>query len=159
MSYIHEEWKPVVGFAQYVVSNCGRIRHVDKIAYRNPTPNTNGYLSLTVTREGKKHTRMIHTLVARAFLGERPFGYQINHIDANRQNNFATNLEYVTPAGNSQHAVKMRPPRTLARPAYRIPKANVDIIRICLPFYSNRELATLFGVTKTTVAKIRNGLR
>lgn len=48
----------------------------------------------------------VHSLVAHAFIGPRPPGLQINHIDADRTNNHFSNLEYVTGSENMQHAVK-----------------------------------------------------
>ena len=46
----------------------------------------------------------MHSLVALVFIGPRPEGKQINHIDGVRPNNSANNLEYVTPSENNFHA-------------------------------------------------------
>lgn len=63
----------------------------------------------------------LHHVVAEAFIGARPAGYVINHMDGNKQNNCAKNLEYITPSENSKHAanhigrrkgpVKIQPPK------------------------------------------------
>lgn len=58
--------------------------------------NNSGYLIMNV--EGK--TRTVHSLVAEAFLGPRPEGYDIDHIDGNKTNNTAENLRYVTHTEN-----------------------------------------------------------
>ena len=42
----------------------------------------------------------IHKLVAEYFIGERPEGYEIDHIDGNYLNNRADNLRYVTRREN-----------------------------------------------------------
>jgi hypothetical protein len=47
----------------------------------------------------------VHSLVARAFIGERPLGYVINHIDHDIYNNSVTNLEYITHSQNHIHAI------------------------------------------------------
>lgn len=52
------------------------------------------------------HTRkMIHKLVAEAFLGNKPPKHEINHKDGNKSNNHASNLEYVTHKENIRHAL------------------------------------------------------
>lgn len=47
----------------------------------------------------------VHVLVAIAFIGKKPFkNAQVNHIDSNRKNNHASNLEWVTPSQNIKHS-------------------------------------------------------
>ena len=48
--------------------------------------------------------RRIHVLVAELFLGDRPDGMQIDHIDGDKSNNCLENLEYVTPKENTIRA-------------------------------------------------------
>jgi hypothetical protein len=45
----------------------------------------------------------IHHLIAAAWLGERPAGMIIDHIDGDQQNNAASNLRYVTHSQNSMN--------------------------------------------------------
>ena len=47
-------------------------------------------------RKGKTHRVMIHSVVAECWLGDRPEGYQVDHIDRNAHNNDYRNLRYVT---------------------------------------------------------------
>ena len=41
-----------------------------------------------------------HSLVAHFYIGSRPKGYDINHIDGNKGNNHFSNLEYITHSEN-----------------------------------------------------------
>ena len=64
---------------------------------------TSRYLCVTLSKEGSKgRGRMVtvHSLVAQAFLGDRPKGMVIDHIDGNRFNNHYTNLRYCTQKEN-----------------------------------------------------------
>lgn len=52
---------------------------------------------VTFCRFKKKTKRiMIHTVVAECWLGEKPSGFEIDHIDRNSHNNNYRNLRYVT---------------------------------------------------------------
>lgn len=46
-----------------------------------------------------------HELIAAAWIGPRPDGNEIDHIDGNTKNNKPTNLEYVTPFENKYRAL------------------------------------------------------
>lgn len=109
-----EVWRAVVGYeGLYEVSDQARLR-VDptRSVHGNVQPGriltqwatTNGYLKVALTRDGRTRTTLAHAVVAGAFLGPRPDGQHINHIDNTRTNNVPSNLEYVTPAENAQHA-------------------------------------------------------
>jgi hypothetical protein len=64
------------------------------------------YLVVTLTDPSSKKRlhRTVHSLVALSFIGDRPQGYLINHIDGNKENNCVWNLEYCTPSENATHA-------------------------------------------------------
>ena len=100
----NELWKPVVGYeGVYSVSSFGRIRrdslargtskgHILKHNFDN-----RGYPVIQLTRKSKKRSFKCHALVAAAFLGPRPEGLQVNHIDGNYKNNREENLELLCP--------------------------------------------------------------
>ncbi len=104
-----EDWRPVVGFEDlYDVSSLGRVCRIDGRTARGPmhtTPSKDGYLTLGLCRDGRKANYKVHTLTALAFLGPRPTGSVINHLDGVKTNNVAANLEYVSPSENIRHAV------------------------------------------------------
>lgn len=64
--------------------------------------NNDGYLIVNMNRK----TYPIHSLVAKFIIGERPQGLCVNHIDGNKLNNAASNLEYVTLAENTKHSIR-----------------------------------------------------
>ena len=61
--------------------------------------NMKGYRVVTLCY-GKRETKIVHRLVAEAFLGPCPEGFQVSHLDESRDNNNASNLAYVSAKEN-----------------------------------------------------------
>lgn len=60
-----------------------------------------GYYCVSVIfDDGSKKKKTTHSLVCEAYHGERPTGYECDHIDGDPHNNHASNLEWVTPEEN-----------------------------------------------------------
>lgn len=66
-----------------------------------------GYKALCLYRKGKYKRVFAYRVVARVFIGERPENHVVNHIDADKSNNFYQNLEYVTHQQNLDHARRL----------------------------------------------------
>lgn len=113
------EWRAVAGAPLYEVSSDGRVRSNSKLCKGRELKlhNSNGYLACGVGRR----TWRVHQLVARAFLGEQPKGYHVNHINGDRLDNRVANLEYVTAGDNVRdmfrngRGCKNRKPRSSQR--------------------------------------------
>lgn len=106
---MEEQWKTIPGFSVYQVSDRGRIRSTNykrtgKARILKPALDKGYPKTMIRSDEGRYVTSRVHVWVARAFLGERPDGMQINHIDGNKQNNAPSNLEYCTQSENVLHA-------------------------------------------------------
>lgn len=112
-----EIWKDIENFeGYYQVSDKGRVRSLDRIIKGNrnssyvrkgqllsPIFNSEGYLSVNLTKEHQQKGMRINRLVAQAFI-ENPNNLpEVNHKDFNKQNNFVNNLEWMTTKENSQH--------------------------------------------------------
>lgn len=119
-----EEWKDVVGFeGLYQVSNKGRVRSIDRVIIRcNGTllPLTgkilpqykkrgNSWLprlQVNLSKNGKAYSKLVHRLVAEAFL-PNPQEYEtVNHKDENPLNNNLDNLEWCTNAYNHNYGTR-----------------------------------------------------
>lgn len=107
-----EKWKNIENSEVYEVSTLGRVRswlRKGRGNWRMPTPrilkgriNQGGYRCINIAIDGKYRSRIVHHLVAEAYIGERPDGMHIDHIDGDKLNNSVDNLEYVTPRQNTQ---------------------------------------------------------
>ncbi len=107
-----EIWKDIEGYeGYYQVSNLGRVKSLerrssagrrinDKILKNSI--NSVGYYRVCLCKNGKGKAVRVHQLVAIAFLGHVPCGYNIivDHIDNDPLNNNVDNLQLTTPRHN-----------------------------------------------------------
>jgi len=113
-----EVWKEVLGFdGFYAVSNLGRMKSLSRTVCREGgKPRTlpermmkcarhaHGYLHVSLRKPGEKQIkRLVHRLVAEAFLGLTADS-EVNHKDGIKMNNTVSNLEPCTHAENMAHA-------------------------------------------------------
>ena len=148
-----EEWRPVDHEGLYSVSSLGRVRSERRQLILRPQENNHGYLTVTLSNQKRRY---VHHLVAEAFIGERPDGNQINHIDGDKQHNGASNLEYVTPKANGEHASRMHLLATGER--HYLAKLNRRAVAIIRKSHeTNTVLARRFDVSPATIHRARYG--
>ena len=102
------EMRPHPVFEGYYVTPTGRVysNRSGKLREKKPTiRRKNGYYTMSIqTAPGKTYgAYYLHHLIAETYLGARPEGLVINHIDGDKRNNNAENLEYVTQNYNVFH--------------------------------------------------------
>ena len=160
-----EIWKPVKELEEYYeVSNLGRVKQLPRCTQQSKTGRKynveekiikpfiwqSKYLrvDLQVCRNKirKRRATYIHTLVAEAFIGERPKGYVIDHIDTDIYNNRADNLRYVTIKENLNN-----PLTQLKRKNYKMP---IEIRNSISNTLSGRVWVTN-DITDTLIDKIK----
>lgn len=113
-----ERWLDVPGFEDlYRISNTGQVwsypRHGTLGGPLKPSdPDHDGYLAISLSRLSKKYTFKVHRLVMLTFVGPRPEGLQVRHLDGDPLNNrwepgdeaetiaAGGNLVYGTPSEN-----------------------------------------------------------
>ena len=117
------EWRSVPGWGDsYRVSSAGEVRSVDRViatrigpqrwkgrALKPFRPNAgkhNPYLAVRLSYEGQGGWRSIHSLVAAAFIGPRPEGLEVRHVDGDYLHNATSNLVYGTTSENALDSVK-----------------------------------------------------
>lgn len=108
------EVKKIRGSTSHLVSSDGRVKM--KLGrwtqgYRHIVKSQKGdrcyrRVDMTLLVDGKRIEKReyVHVLVAEAFIGERPKGYQVDHIDGFEGNNDVSNLRYLSPSDNNRIA-------------------------------------------------------
>ena len=113
-----EIWKDVEGYENmYQVSNLGRVKSLArtrkgryeceakvKEKILKPHLSTGGYYSLHFYKDNKRKGKVIHRLVAEAFLNNPNNLPQVNHKDEVKINNITSNLEWCTNQYNGEYS-------------------------------------------------------
>ena len=92
-------------FHQYYVSSCGKVFGCKGNEMKQSTTNR-GYKRITLSINGKEERWSVHRLVALLFVPNPEQKLQVNHIDGNKENNDASNLEWCTASENNKHAIQ-----------------------------------------------------
>jgi len=101
---MEEIFKTIEGFSNYSVSNLGNVANQKTGRILTIRLNRGGYNIVDFSLNGKKYTKQVHRLVAKAFI-ENPCNKPcVDHIDNNRTNNNVNNLRWVTKSENSMNA-------------------------------------------------------
>jgi hypothetical protein len=111
-----ERWLPIPRYkGLYEVSDFGRVRSVPRITRDGRSirgrllrlgRHKHGYLTVNLWRDNRYVTRTVHSLVAEAFLGPRPPGLEVRHLDGDPPNCRLSNLIYGTREENMQDTLR-----------------------------------------------------
>ena len=132
-----EIWKPVVGYEElYEVSNFGRVRSLDRIDSNNhplngvilkPYISNSGYLLVGLYKQQKRDRKLLHRLVAEAFIPNPENKPEIDHINTIKTDNTVflnedgsinyekTNLRWTTRKENINNPITKTKMRINAR--------------------------------------------
>lgn len=165
-----EIWKIISENNHYEISSFGRIRSTFPPAnpkrkdrpgrgtkYRKIRLTKQGYPHISIRVDQKLTILRLHRLVAEAFIPNPENKPYVNHIDGNKKNNNVSNLEWVTPKENSEHAQRLG--------KYGIGSANkmsilnekaVNLIKNMLDYgISNSNIAQCFNVNSSVISLIK----
>lgn len=167
-----EKWKQIPNFSRYEASTKGRLRSTNyknsgKTKVLKPADGGDGYLkTMLLNDEGKYKSWGVHKWIALTFLGPKPEGMEINHIDGVKINNEPDNLEYCTRSENLIHAYEnglLDTKRGSKNGMAKLTESDVKEIRRHAEqsgrYYGRKELAEKYGVSDGQIKDIVNRRR
>lgn len=104
-----EKWKAIPDYPSYEVSNLGAVRNRQtKTIKMQRVSRSTGYVIVNLYPRGCSHHKalLVHRLVASAFVINKRNLPCVNHMDENKQNNYANNLEWVTYKENNNYGTR-----------------------------------------------------
>lgn len=142
---MQEQWKAIKGYeGLYEISNTGKVKSVKRtiksertgkvqttnekiltlISSKITERHKNPLFHVELWKDNKRTVKMIHRLVAEAFIPNPEGKPQVNHKDGNRYNNTVDNLEWCTSSENNLHAYKTG----LTKPKRAKPIIGINVI-------------------------------
>lgn len=158
-----EVWRTFPDCSLIEASNLGRIRIKDRYTKTKKglrfvkgrvlkqIPQRNGYTKVRFSVDNKKFYLFTHRIVATCFC-PNPNNYpEVNHIDCDRTNNVASNLEWCTHEYNMQYREKYG-----EATGHHVFVVNLRTFKV-LKFRSLREAGRQLGIDNSDIAKVVKG--
>lgn len=170
-----ENWRTVPGFEAYRISDHGRVRSCwakwgrggseagavigDDWVEMTLNRNAQGYLRVNLfAAPGKPKTKLIHRLVALAFLGDPPMGRPLaRHLDGNQLHNHVSNLAWGSGKENTDDMLRHGTWRLRYKGARLTPPQRDEIRRRAAAGEPYTRIAPDFGVNPQSVANVVQG--
>lgn len=163
-----EEWRSISGFeGYYEVSNFGNVRSCDRQLSDGRTRKSkpmaqsiskSGHRKVRLCRGNVHHFKLVHRLVAEAFIGPCPDGLQCAHNNGDPSCNHDWNLRWDTVAGNA--ADRILHGTQLIGPKNHLSKLTDDDVRKLWTLHrsgmTGRDIAKFLGCTPANVSSIIN---
>ena len=108
----NEEWRDVAGYeGLYQVSDQGRVKSLERKGRKSerilkPGVVGGGYLMVVLCAGGKQKMHKVHRLVCQSFHENPENKPEVNHINEDKTDNRACNLEWSTAKENCNHGTR-----------------------------------------------------
>ena len=159
----NEIWKDMPGFEGiYEVSSIGRVATIKNgERFIRRLNKATGYLSVSRKQrpeDSSQTVAYVHQLIAEAFLGPRPEGHVVRHIDGNKLNNRASNLRYGTPDENIADSVSHGDYKGNSNGRAKFTEPGIRAVKMLLELgISTTKIAKATGTSIGTIHAIKMG--
>lgn len=150
-----EEFKLIKKFPNYKIGNNGTVINITRNTKLNPINVAHGYLLVHLSRYNNRYDKLIHRLVAEAFI-ENPNNYEeVDHIDGNIKNNNYLNLRWCTRKQNNEFELHKKHLSESCK--YKIKLIQLDLNNnIIAKYESIKQAHLLTGINKANIGQAAN---
>lgn len=149
-----------IEYPQFLISESGEILNTTTDAYLKPYLHPTGYyyISLPMGKRGLVKTLRLHKALAETFI-PNPHNYPlVHHKDEDKSNYNLSNLEWTTVKDNvNKHLEYVSRTNPLCNNR-KLTSDDVRYIRNHKGVISQRNLATMFQCSKTTIRNVQQGV-
>jgi hypothetical protein len=155
---MNEIWITIKDFENYQVSNLGRIMSLYKNIILKPLKDKHGYYHISLYKNKTCYTKDIHIIVARTFISNPLNLPEVNHIDGNKENCAATNLEWSTKSDNEKHAYRtgLRSAKGEKNNQSKLTDIQVKEIKELKGKIKGSEVAIMYDIDRSVIYNIFN---
>lgn len=150
-------WKKIDGFEHYSISVDGQVRNDSTLKVLKPCLNNKGYFMVNLWSNNKGSMRLVHRLVALAFIPNHENKPCVNHIDGNPRNNGIENLEWCTYSENQYHRSCVLHKTRFPEEALMATRKPVVCVETGVVYESVNEAARRCGLWQQNITKVLTG--
>lgn len=145
-----EIWKVIENYPNYEISNHGRIRNIKTERILRTFLNHKGYEIVTLSHNGKQKTEIVHILVANAFVEKYYDDLDVAHLDNNRRNNRADNLDWWKRRDVHRRSFRLRGRQQLHK------MKPIRVVETGEVFKSITEASEILGISRASISRVVN---
>ena len=149
----------VGGEGKYGVTSFGRVYSYRQKIWMRSAENSNGYMRVELRENKKRKSCMLHRLVAHSFVDENYYtDMEVNHIDGDRKNNRADNLDRVTTSQNASRRYHRQKCNVSGK--RKSAMSNDDLVKIRELYatgnYTYKQIGAMYDVRLQTISNVVN---
>ncbi|ARE25304.1 NUMOD4 motif-containing HNH endonuclease [Lactococcus cremoris] len=161
------EWRDIAGFeGQYEVSNTGLVKSLKgkkerimkpkrKKIFKRDGSTELGNEELVLSNGGVRTSKLVHRLVAQAFIPNPEIKSEVNHLDENKGNNSVENLQWSTRKENLEWGTRVE--RSAKAQSQAI--LSIDEFGTVEKIYSSMNEGGRDGYTRSSISYVLSGKR
>lgn len=168
ITYKQEIWADIPGYeGAYQVSDFGDVRSLDRVVNHKrwgtmkrkgkmlkQVKNSDGYPGVYLYRDGEMTRQPVHRLVAELFCEKTGDDLEVNHRNENKEDNRASNLEWITHADNVRYGTgNPRRAKSLSIPVIATREDGTE-----LRFESCADAARTLGILRGEISRCCRGI-